>query len=191
MRSAAYRPTPNLNTAQPAELSATELLGASQPHQDGGTDMRKKIKITLNHQAVVPLRHALYARLAMDVQEIAQVLDDGAPQHSRQALAAFTRLQRTGGLLNRIGWTHDDYRHQITVDQHADLDVAIEALREEAAAESAIRTAALEDKAAEEAERATKRELIVHDILAGLEATRAAATIDSVATTITERPPAA
>jgi hypothetical protein len=191
MRSAAYRAHNKPNTAQPAGLSATELLGASKTIKNGGTDMRKKIKITLNHQAVVPLRRALYGRLEMDVQELSQMLDDGAPQHSRQAMAAYIRLQRTGGLLNRIGWTHDDHRHQITVDQHADLDVAIEALREEAAAESAIRTAALEDKAAEEAERATKRELIVHDILTGLEATQAAATIDRAATTIPQRPPAA
>lgn len=153
--------------------------------------MQKKIKITLNDEAVVPLRHALYARMELDAEQLLRALVDGAPQYSRQAMAANGRLQRTAGLLNRIGWTHDDYRHEITVEQHADLDLAIDALREEAAAESATRTAALEDNATEEAERATKRELRVHDIIAGLEATQAAAMIDGAATTITQRPPAA
>lgn len=150
--------------------------------------MRKNIKITLNSPAICPLRYGCYGRLELDAQQLTQALEAGTPQHSRSAMAAYDRLQRTAGLLNRIGWTHDDHRDQITLTDHTDLDTAIQALREEAAAESATRTAALEDHATREADRATRRELAIHDILNALEAAHADATIDRTTAAVTQQP---
>jgi hypothetical protein len=150
--------------------------------------MRKNIKITLNSAAISPLRHGCYGRLELDAQQLTHALEEGIPQHSRAAMAAYDHLQRTVGLLNRIGWTQDDHRHQITLTDHADLQTAIQALREEAAAESAIRTAALEDNAPQDAERATRRELAIHDILTSLETAQADATVDRTTAAVTQQP---
>jgi hypothetical protein len=132
--------------------------------------MRRKINITLSDTAIVPLRYGCYGRMELDAQKLTQALEAGVPQHSRHALAAYTRLTNTGDLLHRIGWTHDDHRDQVTLDKEKDLDTAIAALREEAAAESAARTAALEDNAPQAAQRATARELVIHEVLSELEA---------------------
>lgn len=188
MRSAAYRPTSNPNHRSRQALRAM-TPGASQPTTEEPT-MRKKISVTLNQVALTAVRRACYGRIELDVQHIEQTLETGVPQRTRHTMAACAHLQRTQGLLDRIGWTDDDDRYQITLDNHQDVDLTIAVLREEAAAESATRAAALEDKATNDAERATKRELAIHEILSGLEAAQAAAIIDGAAATVVQQPSA-
>lgn len=147
--------------------------------------MRKTFSHTLNLPALDILRHACYARMELDMEYIAATLETGMPQRTRHTMAANAQLQRTTGLLNRIGWTEDDIRPAI-LNNHQDVEHAIRVLRDEAAAESAVRAAALEDKATSAANRANERELAIHDILAGLETALDAAIINRVAMAVTE-----
>ncbi len=151
--------------------------------------MRKPINVKLNDAALTPLREACYERLATNNERVAQALEFGDPSGSRDVWAAHAYLARTATLLDRIGWTSQDHRNQVTLASHADVELAIDVLRDEAAAESANRAAALEDKAtdaAQAAERATARELAIHNILAGLEAGLAAAAVARAASIAAE-----
>jgi hypothetical protein len=151
--------------------------------------MRKTFSHTLHLPALDILRRACYARMELDIQYIGATLETGMPQRTRHAMAANDHLKRTAGLLDRIGWTEDDIR-PATLNNHQDVEHAITVLRDEAAAESAVRAAALEDKATNAADRATHRELAIHDILTSLEATLDAAIINGVAAAVAEHPSA-
>jgi hypothetical protein len=94
--------------------------------------MRKRFQITLNQPALAPLRHGCYARLRDDIEELCHALEGTAtPEASRHTHAAYTRLVHTAGLLDRIGWTEQDRGEQVTINEHAHLELAVEILRHE------------------------------------------------------------
>lgn len=187
MRSAAYRPT----STDPCSRQALRAMNTPRVPPTTITEeptMRKLIDFTLNNAALTPLREACYSRMLEHAEQLHDVLELGMRQSSRDAWAAFTRLQCTGNLLNRIGWTDDDDRNQVKLTGHLEVELAISVLRDEAGTESAVRGAALEDNATEEADRATKRELAIHNILTGLEAALAANSVARAAACAAEPP---
>lgn len=144
--------------------------------------MRKPINVTLNKSSLALLRQACYGRLEYNNEQLGQALLSNPPQSGRDAWAAFTQLEFTGSLLNRIGWTDCDDRDHVKLTSHPEVTLAISILRDEAGVESAIRAAALEDNETDEADHATRREMAIHTILSSLEVDLAAATVSRAAT---------
>lgn len=152
--------------------------------------MRKQLDVALSNASLRPLRLACYGRLEEDAEHLLEALQMAIRHNTREAWAAYVRVSRTGTLLDLVGWTNHDARNQIKLTHHSDLDLAIDVLRDEAATESAIRAAAIQDAAAEDAKCATAREMEIHNILEAMEAARAAAIIERAATFAAEPPSA-
>jgi hypothetical protein len=139
--------------------------------------MAKTLRAALDQPALPQLRLACYGRLQLDSDQLGQALDEAPPQGSREAQAAYTRLRRTGRLLDRIGWTDSDESRQVTLDSAACIELAATVLRDVLGMERSVRVTALAEGAAAQADRALAREQAVHEALKTLQS--ATAEIDS------------
>ncbi len=137
--------------------------------QDKATGCR--LEIVLSGAAVVPLRSAAYTRLEHDLEVLEQALvmvPDRAVD--RKAWAAYMRLTRTGGLLDRTGWTYEEQRGEVKLDCYEDIQLAQAMLRDDLRTEGNVKAAAISDGSAASADAASRRELVIYDTLTGLEA---------------------
>jgi hypothetical protein len=141
--------------------------------QDKSTALTSNVR--LNRAALRPLRRACYARLELDLDGLNEALESASRTRSRDTWAAFTRLARIGGLLDRAGWTEQESSERITLDSKTDVALARALLQDELEAESADKATALDEGSEREAAQAARRELEVYDALTGLEAIAATA----------------
>lgn len=127
--------------------------------------------VTLDAEAAEPLRQAAYTRLELDLDQLETALLSRSRARNRRAWAAYMRLARTAGLLDRTGWTHHQ-REPVTLDPEHFI-VAQAALRNEIDAESDAKATALADGAHDAAHAATDRALALYYTLTTLEASAA------------------
>ncbi len=134
------------------------------------------LAITLSAAAVVPLCAAAYTRMEHDLETLEQALvmvPDRAVD--RKAWAAYMRLLRTGGLLDRTGWTHEEHRGAVKLVCYEDVQLARAVLRDDLRTEGNVKAAAISDGSQASADAASRRELVIYDTLTGLEALAATA----------------
>lgn len=137
------------------------------------------VVIGLSAGAVGSLRCAAYSRLERDVEVLDAALVMAADRAvDRKAWAAFMRLLRTGGLLDLTGWTSGEYRGQVKLARAEDVALSLELLRDELAAESVVKAAAVADGSEACTLAASRRELAIYDALTGIEAMALTAGLD-------------